>query len=311
MTAIRADNLSKLFGSTHAVRGLSLEVRSGELFGLLGPDGAGKTTTMRMLASIMDPDGGDAWVGGYHVVREADEVKRVIAYVGQAFGLYPDLSVDENIEFFADLYGVPRDEREPRKRRLLEFSNLAPFRARMAGALSGGMKQKLAIACALIHTPKIVLLDQPTSGVDPLSRNELWKILYDLVRDGVTIFVTTAYMDEAERFHRVALMHEGRALACGTPSELKSMLAGVMLEVRTTDGRRAAASLRAAFPRCEANLFGNRVHLLLHGERPDALPSLRATAAQALLRAGLEAESIEPIAPELEDVFLSMIGSER
>ena len=173
------------------------------------------------------------------------------------------------------------------------------------------MKQKLAIACALIHTPQIVLLDQPTSGVDPLSRNELWKILYDLVREGVTIFVTTAYMDEAERFHRVALMHEGRQLACGSPAELKTMLAGVMMEVRATDGRRAAAALRAAFPASEANLFGNRVHLLLHGERPERLPALRDSVAQALRSAGLDAESIAPIAPELEDVFLSMISQEE
>lgn len=308
MMVIQTQNLTKSFGATQAVRGLSLEVRAGELFGLLGPDGAGKTTTMRMLASILDPDDGDAWVGGYHAVRQADEVKREIAYVGQAFGLYPDLSVEENIDFFADLYGVAAAERAARKDRLLRFSNLAPFRGRMAGALSGGMKQKLAIACALIHTPKIVLLDQPTSGVDPLSRNELWKILYGLIREGVTIFVTTAYLDEAERFHRVALLHEGRLLACGTPAELKSGLAGVMLEVRSSDGRRAAAALREAFPDGEANLFGHRVHLLLHGARADQLHPLREMAGQALRRVGLEPESIEPLTPELEDVFLSMIN---
>lgn len=311
MIAIRTQNLTKSFGATQAVRGLTLEVRAGELFGLIGPDGAGKTTTMRMLASVMDPDGGDAWVSGFHVVRQSAEIKHEIAYVGQQFGLYPDLSVEENIDFFADLYGVPRTERGPRLARLLEFSNLAPFRARMAGALSGGMKQKLAIACALIHTPKVVLLDQPTSGVDPLSRNELWKILYDLIREGVTIFVTTAYMDEAERFHRVALMHEGRLLACGTPRELKTQLAGVMLEVRSGAGRRAAAALRATFPSCEANLFGNRVHLLLHGARAENLPALRESVAQALRGAGLATESIEPIAPELEDVFLSMISGQQ
>ncbi|MBI4442435.1 MAG: ABC transporter ATP-binding protein, partial [Acidobacteria bacterium] len=204
MTAIQTSRLSKSFADLAAVCDLTLTVNEGELFGLVGPDGAGKTTTMRLLASILEPSSGDAWVAGAHVVREVEAVKERIGYMSQRFGLYPDLTVAENIAFYADLYNVRSGDRKERLERLLAFSNLTPFQKRLAGQLSGGMKQKLALACALIHTPRVLLLDEPTCGVDPVSRRDFWRLLAELVHAGVTIFVSTAYLDEAERFHRMA-----------------------------------------------------------------------------------------------------------
>jgi ABC-2 type transport system ATP-binding protein len=302
MTAIRAERLSRSFGDVTAVVNLTLSVEEGELFGLVGPDGAGKTTTMRLLAAILEPTGGDAWVGGHHTVREPEQVKEQIAYVGQRFGLYPDLTVEENIHFYADLYGVPQPERPARMERLLAFSNLAPFTGRLAGNLSGGMKQKLSLACALVHTPRILLLDEPTSGVDPLSRHELWRILYELIREKVTIFVSTAYLDEAERFHRVALLHQGQLLACGTPRELKGLLQGSIVELRPDQPRAAAALLREHFSPAAVNVFGNRIHLLTADPDGD-IPRV----GQAMAQRGLALAPPRRIEPNLEDVFLSLV----
>ena len=232
MDAIRATSLVKAFGAVRAVDGLDLTVAPGEIFGLVGPDGAGKTTTMRLLTAIMAPTSGDAWVGGHHIVRDAEAIKEEIGYMSQRFGLYPDLSVMENIGFYADIYGVPRRGRTEKVDRLLAFSNLTPFKRRLAGNLSGGMKQKLGLACALVHTPKVLFLDEPTNGVDPVSRRDFWRILYQLVRDGVTIFVSTAYLDEAERCNRVGLMHQGRLLAVDTPEQVKKLMPGTILEIR-------------------------------------------------------------------------------
>jgi ABC-2 type transport system ATP-binding protein len=306
MSAIRTERLSKSFGEVDAVRDLTLSVEEGELFGLVGPDGAGKTTTMRLLSAILDATSGEAWVAGHHIAGEAEEIKKQIAYVGQRFGLYADLTVAENLHFYADLYGVPRRERPARIERLLAFSNLAPFVHRQAGNLSGGMKQKLSLACALIHTPKVLLLDEPTSGVDPLSRNELWRILYELVREKVTIFVSTSYLDEAERFHRVALMHRGELLACGTPRELKALLRGTILELRPTQPRQAALLLRSEFPAASVNLFGNRVHLLTADPDRDAR-----IATTALRKGRMELGGLRSIEPNLEDVFLSLLAPEK
>jgi ABC-2 type transport system ATP-binding protein len=224
--AIRTEGLTKSFGGRAAVDGLTLSVAEGEIFGLVGPDGAGKTTTLRLLAAIMDPSAGDAWVDGRHVVREAEALKDSIGYMSQRFGLYPDLSVAENIDFYADIYNVPRRGRAERIGRLLDFSHLGPFRRRLAGNLSGGMKQKLGLACALVHTPRVLLLDEPTNGVDPVSRRDFWRILYQLLREKVTIFVSTAYLDEAERCSRLALLDRGRVLALGTPEEIKRQAGG-------------------------------------------------------------------------------------
>ena len=222
MITIKAVALTKNFASLTAVSGLNLEVEEGEIFGLVGPDGAGKTTTMRLLTSILDPSSGEAWVNNKHTVKDAESLKESIAYMSQRFGLYEELTVIENINFYADVYGVPRDKRQASVDRLLGFSGLLPFKQRLAGKLSGGMKQKLGLACALIHTPKVLFLDEPTNGVDPVSRRDFWKILYDLLKEKVTIFCSTSYLDEAERCQRVGLMHKGKLLRCATPDQIKS-----------------------------------------------------------------------------------------
>ncbi len=306
MPAIRAERLAKSFGDLTAVDELTFSVDDGEIFGLVGPDGAGKTTTMRLLTGIMDPTAGDAWVAGRHVVREAEAVKDDIAYMSQRFGLYPDLTVMENIDFYADLYGMPRQGRAARIEELLAFSNLTPFKKRQAGKLSGGMKQKLGLACALIHTPKVLFLDEPTNGVDPVSRRDFWRILYQLLREKVTIFVSTAYLDEAERCVRVALMHEGRLIAVGTPDEVKRLMQGSLIEVRAAEPRRSAALLREQLRAESVGLFGDRIHVV--AEHADAAMAK----AEAVLRgADLAVQSIRIIEPSLEDVFVSVLSRER
>jgi len=304
--AIRTEALTKSFDGMKAVDGLTLNVAEGEIFGLVGPDGAGKTTTMRLLTAIMEPTSGEAWVAGHHIVKEAEAVKEDIGYVSQRFGLYPDLTVIENIEFYADIYGVPQQGRQEKIDRLLGFSNLTPFQKRLAGNLSGGMKQKLGLACALIHTPKVLFLDEPTNGVDPSSRRDFWRILYQLLRERVTIFISTAYLDEAERAHRVGLLHRGRLLAVGTPDEVKRLMRGTILEIRAAEPRKATALLRERLPGIPVGLFGDRVHIV--ADDPAAVAK---QAADLLVGAGLKAEEIRPIEPALEDVFISVLGGEH
>lgn len=300
---IRATQLRRTFGKVIALDALDLEVRVGEIFGLVGPDGAGKTTAMRLLTGILRPTSGHAVVAGIDVAADPEKLKEHIGYMSQRFGLYPDLTVAENIEFYADIYGVPSRGRSEKIDRLLGFSNLTPFKKRQAGNLSGGMKQKLGLSCALIHTPRVLFLDEPTNGVDPVSRRDFWKILYQLVRDGVTLFVSTAYMDEAERCNRLALLHEGRVLGLGTPNEVKQLMPGPLYEVRTSAPRRAAALLREEFPRAKVSLFGDRVHLATTDE------SQSEQRASALIKAsGLELMSFRLIPPSLEDVFVSVVG---
>jgi len=221
MITIKAENLTRRFGALTALDHLNLEVEEAEIFGLVGPDGAGKTTTMRLLTGILEPTEGDAWVYNKHIVREAEPLKENIAYMSQRFGLYEELTVLENINFYADVYGVSKEKREGEIDRLLGFSGLLPFKKRFAGKLSGGMKQKLGLACALIHTPRVLFLDEPTNGVDPVSRRDFWNILYDLLKEKVTIFCSTCYLDEAERCRRVALMHKGKLLRCDSPEVIK------------------------------------------------------------------------------------------
>ncbi len=299
---IHAQGLTKRFDGITAIDSLCLKVEEGEIFGLVGPDGAGKTTTMRLLTSIMDPDAGEAWVAGHHVVREAEAVKAEIGYMSQRFGLYADLTVMENIDFYADIYSVPRKGRAERVERLLAFSNLTPFKRRLAGNLSGGMKQKLGLACTLIHTPRVLFLDEPTNGVDPVSRRDFWRILYQLLRERVTIFISTAYLDEAERCNRLALIHQGKMLACGTPDEVKQLMRGKILEVRTAEPRRAAAVLRAAYPDASVGLFGDRLHFVGRNgvDETDHVT-------ETLKSAGLPLPEIRVIPPTLEDVFVSAI----
>lgn len=233
MPTIKTVGLTRKFNNLTAVDNLNLEVEEGEIFGLVGPDGAGKTTTMRLLTGILDPTEGEAWVFGRHVVKESEALKDNIAYMSQRFGLYEDLTVIENINFYADIYGLPNEGRDERIKRLMDFSGLGPFKKRLAGKLSGGMKQKLGLSCALIHTPKVLFLDEPTNGVDPLSRRDFWKILYQLLKEKVTILFSTSYLDEAERCTRVGLMHKGRLIKCDVPRRIKE--------------ERNAASLEEAF----------------------------------------------------------------
>ena len=300
--AIEVQELSRTFGSLTAVDRLTLTIPRGELFGLVGPDGAGKTTTLRMLAGILTPSGGEATVAGHPVRSEAEALKGKIAYMSQRFGLYGDLTVLENLNFYADLFEGPRTTRGPQIERMLGFSGLAPFKDRLAEKLSGGMKQKLGLACALVHTPEIVLLDEPTNGVDPVSRREFWRILYDLLKEQVTIMVTTAYLDEAERCNRVGLMHQGRLLAVDTPDRIKASLPGDLLEIRVEDPWRARRLL-AGLPQVKAaTLFGRRLHVTL-GQAEDDLPGVLA----ALAADGLRPEEPRRIVPSLEDAFIAMI----
>jgi ABC-2 type transport system ATP-binding protein len=305
--AIRTDKLSKLFGDNQAVNEVTFSVASGEIFGLVGPDGAGKSTIMRMLASIMDPSSGKAWVCGRDVATEPERVKEEIGYMSQLFGLYPDLSVMENIDFYCDIYGVPSRLRRERIDRLLEFSNLAAFKKRLAGNLSGGMKQKLGLVCALVHTPRVLLLDEPTNGVDPVSRRDFWRILYQLLRQEVTIFISTAYLDEAERCNRLALLDRGRIIGLGTPGEVKKMMRGTILEVRSVRPREAAGVLRGLLGADSVGLFGDRVHVVTRDHATTA-EKVRA----ALAKAGLDLAVVRAVEPSLEDVFVSVIaGNQR
>ena len=306
MDAIRTENLTRTFGNMTAVDRLTFSVAEGELFGLVGPDGAGKTTTMRLLTAVMDPTDGEAWVAGHHTVREEEAIKDSIGYMSQRFGLYSDLTVMENMNFYADIYGVPRRNRTEKIDHLLAFSNLTPFKKRQAGNLSGGMKQKLGLACALIHTPKVLFLDEPTNGVDPVSRRDFWRILYQLIREKVTIFISTAYLDEAERCTRLALIHRGRLLALGTPDKVKQLMRGTILELRTTDPRRATGLLRNELADGSVGQFGDRIHIATTD-----LGVTRTKAEAILQRAGIGLSAARQVAPTLEDVFVSVLAQEE
>ncbi len=296
--------LTRRFGNVRAVDDLSFDVARGELFGIVGPDGAGKTTTLRMLAGVLRPSGGDALAGGISVARDPEAVKRHIAYMSQHFGLYTDLTVRENIDFYADLFLVPKEERPARRERLYAFSGLGPFESRLAGQLSGGMKQKLGLCCALIHEPEIMLLDEPTFGVDPISRRDLWLIVHEMVARGVTVLAATAYLDEAERCDRVAMLHQGKLVALDTPRALQDRLAGHIQMVHTDAPRKARDLLQQQGPVRHATLFGDRVHVTLdHPERE--WPPVRA----ALEAAGVAVLDESLTEPSLEDVFIHLVGA--
>ena len=302
-TALSLQNLVRRFGDLVAVDGLTFDVAPGELFGLVGPDGAGKTTTLRMLAGVLKPTAGDALIGGVSVARNPEAVKHKIAYMSQRFGLYHDLTVRENLEFYADLYQVPRAERARRLARLYEFSSLGPFQHRLAGQLSGGMKQKLGLCCALVHQPEILLLDEPTFGVDPLSRRDLWLILHEMVAEGVTAVVSTAYLDEAERCDHVALLDRGRVVALDRPDVLQKSLPGKWLAIEASDERRALALLKEAPGVRRAALFGHTRHVSLSSRAAD-WPALE----RQLRDGGVEIASVRPIEPSLEDVFIERVA---
>jgi ABC-2 type transport system ATP-binding protein len=302
--AISLQALTRKFGTLTAVDSLSFAVSPGELFGLVGPDGAGKTTTLRMLAGVLRPTSGDAQVAGVSVARDPEGVKHHIAYMSQRFGLYTDLTVRENIDFYADLYQVPGADRPARLERLFHFSSLGPFQDRLAGKLSGGMKQKLSLCCALIHQPEILLLDEPTFGVDPISRRDLWLILHEMVAQGVTVLVSTAYMDEAERCDHVALLDKGRIVALDRPVALQDSLGGQMLAVRVSDPRKAVPVLRATPGVRRAAVFGDTIHVTLNSRERD-WPAVQA----ALARETLQVFEVHDVEPSLEDVFIDRVSA--
>ena len=302
--AIKAEGLTKSFPGVRAVDGLSFDVRAGEIFGLVGPDGAGKTTTLRMLAGIMAPDAGHAVVAGYDIARDPERAKHDLSYMPQRFGLYEDLTVDENIRFYADLFGVPKAERKDRSAQLLQAAGMAEFRSRLAGRLSGGMKQKLCLVCALIHRPKVILLDEPTTGVDPVSRRDFWRILYELTSEGVAILTSTAYLDEAERCHRVALMHQGKLLFCDTPANLKARMTKDVLAVSATEPRVVRDALELADGISSLVLTGDGVHVVVD-DASRRIPEIEAR----LKNAGASFDAIQKVAPTIEDLFIDAVSS--
>jgi len=306
MLSIQTNNLTKKFGSLTGVSHLNLEVRTGEIFGLVGPDASGKTTTLRMLCGILPPDEGEARVAGRDIRKEAEALKEKVGYLPQRFGLYGDLTVLENIDFYADLYQVSKNERKGRIERLLRFANLEPFGKRRAQDLSGGMKQKLGLICALIHTPQILFLDEPTTGVDPLSRRDFWMILYDLLREGVTILFSTSYLDEAERCSRIGLIYQGELLIADTPAAVKAQIAGTVLELRMENHQKGIKILEGVESLRNLVLSGDKIHILVddphEGER---------VIREVLKTKGMELLSLTVVRPSLEDAFVSIVRERR
>ncbi len=301
--AIHVDNLSKTFGAIPAVDAVSFTVEQGEMFGIVGPDGAGKTTTIRMLCGILTPTSGTAQVLGYDLLREPDAIKKHIGYLSQRFSLYGDLSVDENIEFFAEINGVY--DYKTRREELLEFTRLTPFRERLAERLSGGMKQKLALACTLIHTPRLLLLDEPTTGVDPVSRRDFWKILQRLLKDGITIVMSTPYLDEAERCTRVALMNKGKIMRVNAPDRLKRLMTGDVVEIVCGSVREASRLIQRDTRVREVQTFGDRLHIVVDDAARDVQ-----TVAALLRQQGIPITSTRKVSPSLENVFISLLTHE-
>ena len=299
---IRLDGVTRRYGAITAVASLTLDVRAGEMFGLIGPDGAGKTTTIRLAGGLLTADRGAVRVFGHDPVKEHRRITGEVGYLSQRFSLYGDLTIDENIAFFAEIHGV-RDYR-PARDRLLDMTQLTRFRDRRADRLSGGMKQKLALACTLVHEPRLLLLDEPTTGVDPVSRREFWKLLSEFLARGLTIVMATPYLDEAERCARVALLHEGRLLALDTPARLQQALAGELLEVIADAPRPPVEALARATGVTDVQSFGDRAHVRV---RRGELEPARAAIQAALAGAAVPLVSIRPIAASLEDVFIDLI----
>jgi ABC-2 type transport system ATP-binding protein len=298
---IEVSALAKRFGALQAVVDLSFAVQSGEIFGLVGPDGAGKTTTLRMLASVMQPDAGSIVIDGIDVLALPEQAKRHVSYMPQRFGLYEDLTVDENIRFYADLFEMPRQVWRSRADAMLVAADMTPFRQRLAGQLSGGMKQKLGLICSLVHTPRVLLLDEPTTGVDPLSRREFWQILYSLRAEGVAMLISTAYLDEAERCDRLALLNAGRMMYCDTPAGLKARMPGAMLAIVGADVRGLRDTLLTLPGVQGVLLMGAGVHV--HIDAPQRLAQIAA----ALAAKGLDVSAIDPVEPTIEDLFVALL----
>lgn len=302
--AIVISDLTKSFGDLLAVNRLTFQVQPGEIFGLVGPDGAGKTTALRMLAGVLTPSDGAIEVAGCDVRQSPEQAKHFLGYMPQRFGLYEELTVDENIRFYADLFGVSANDRETQSNRLLVAAGMAEFRRRYAGKLSGGMKQKLGLVCALIHTPQVILLDEPTTGVDPVSRRDFWKILYQLALEGVTILTSTAYLDEAERCHRVALLRDGRLLFCDTPANLKANLKKSVVAVISPDPRRVRGVVENAGGISSLVLRGDGVHLLVD-DADQRIPEIKSR----LTQQSVPFDDIALTTPSIEDIFVETVTS--
>jgi ABC-2 type transport system ATP-binding protein len=302
--AIDAQALARSFDKVAAVTRLDLQVRRGEMYGLVGPDGAGKSTAIRLLCGIMRPTGGRARVLNFDLASEPESVKARIGYLSQNFTLYGDLTIDENIEFFADLHGV--NEFEKRRDELLEFTRLTPFRQRLAQALSGGMKKKLALACTLIHTPELIFLDEPSTGVDPVSRGEFWNILSGILEQGVTVFMTTPYLDEAERCHRISLMHKGNTFMCGTPDEVKARMPGRVHEIVCRSPQAAYQALRHTWSSTHLLVYGDRLRFWTLKPEEELPPILAAIDGH-----GFGPAQATPIEPSLEDAFVALLGGKN
>ncbi len=302
---VRVEGLSRRFGAVPAVESVSFDVRRGEMFGLIGPDGAGKTTTLRAILGLLKPDAGSVHTCSLDPLRDRRRLSSKVGYLSQKFSLYGDLSVDENIAFFAEIhdvtgYAAHRDA-------LVDMVRMTPFRDRLADRLSGGMRQKLALVCTLVHTPELLVLDEPTTGVDPVSRRDFWKLLARLQRDGLTILLTTPYLDEAERCTRVALIDHGRLLTVDTPDALRSGEPGVMVEIVAEPRRDAVAALRAAPGVVEVEIFGERLHATLPGAAGERAEAVAEQLGARLRQAGLRVHSVRPTTPSLEDVFIGRI----
>jgi ABC-2 type transport system ATP-binding protein len=308
--AVALDRVTKKYGDVVAVRDVTMGVGRGEMFGLIGPDGAGKTTTIRLMCGLLKVDAGTVRVLGRDPVREHDLVTQSVGYLSQRFSLYGDLSVDENIAFFAEIHGLRMSDRaiDARRTRLLELTQLAPFHDRLADRLSGGMKQKLALACTLVHEPQVILLDEPTTGVDPVSRREFWKLLSEFLSQGITILMSTPYLDEAERCARVALLHEGRLLALDSPGALRAALKGEVIEVVAADRDGATHVLERLPGVVDVQLFGERAHVRLEPDSPLRDPDRLAA---TLKQAAIETESVRRIPTSLEDVFIARVADSR
>lgn len=300
--AITITHLKKSFGHVHAVDVPSFSINRGEMFALVGPDGAGKTTLMRILCGIIQPDEGEVTLLGFNFINDRNNILNRIGYVSQRFSLYGDLSIDENIEFFAEIHNVRNYQQ--RRDELLEYMRLSRFRSRYAEQLSGGMKQKLALACTLIHEPEIIFLDEPTTGVDPVSRREFWQILADLVKRGVTVIMTTPYLDEAERCHRVGLMHNGGMMIVDTPHTIKATMKGTVVELLSDDTRASYKILKEMENVREVQAFGDRVHIIL-----DNYETVFPDVEHALYAGNIKVQSFRVMAPSLENVFIFLMRS--
>ena len=302
-TAIDFSHVTKRYGTVEALRDVTFSVNEGEMFGLIGPDGAGKTTAIRALCGLLHVEGGTIRVQGKDPVKDHRAITGSVGYLSQRFSLYGDLSIDENIAFFAEIHGVSNFR--PLRDRLLDMTQLTPFRGRLADQLSGGMKQKLALACTLVHEPKVIVLDEPTTGVDPVSRREFWKLLSQFLAQGITILMSTPYLDEAERCSRIALLHEGQVLAVDEPTHLRTALKGTLLEVLVPNPREAVQRLRDRVGFQRAQVFGDRLHVWMD----DSNNSQAQTAFAASARlASIEPAGVRPIVPSLEDVFIAKLS---